>query len=123
MDIIRKPWTKQPPFGTKIDWKNPLTRGMTLAQVFGYEDGGKPDDTALINPAGPLQMNAQAIATTSPDMHPRLGAFISADKEPGVIDGLIHGSVNLVDKNEGSFAVWYRRGFNNSFANWETAAP
>ena len=28
--IIRKPWTKQPPVGTKIDWRNPIARKLAF---------------------------------------------------------------------------------------------
>jgi hypothetical protein len=29
--IIKKPWTKQPPAGTPIDWDNPITEGLVFA--------------------------------------------------------------------------------------------
>lgn len=31
MQFIHRPWTKQPPPGTEIDWLNPLTRGLVFA--------------------------------------------------------------------------------------------
>lgn len=35
--LIKKPWTKKPPVGTKIDWSNPLTVGMRLVDTYQTE--------------------------------------------------------------------------------------
>jgi hypothetical protein len=31
LEVKAKPWTKQPPAGTKIDWNNPITKGLVFA--------------------------------------------------------------------------------------------
>ena len=40
---VEKPWKKQPPVGTPIDWGNPLTKSMVACFVFNEESGNLRD--------------------------------------------------------------------------------
>lgn len=41
--LNRKPWTRQPPVGTQIDWGNPLSRGLIYAKSFMGGVGAQTD--------------------------------------------------------------------------------
>ena len=38
--VIRRPWTKQPPVGTKIDWSNPIARKLAFLWSGPHTGGG-----------------------------------------------------------------------------------
>jgi hypothetical protein len=79
--VIRKPWTKQPPQGTKIDWSNPLTREL----VFFAPDGNLGVDVVggLRMSPGPSAPVLHHVAFTA---HPYMDGY-AFDNTAGTRDG------------------------------------
>jgi len=87
--IIRQPWTKKPPKGTKIDWTHPLSKNLVAAYIFDdvgvlrdvTDKGppGIPSSTApdlIITPQGPaVSMNG----STDDFVIPHTDAFVIDD--------------------------------------------
>lgn len=121
--IIKVPWTKQPPAGTKIDWNNPLTKG--LISVFRpHNDGlrdvindvvmsaGAGDPSASVGVSGrSVRLDQTTDYIVGPDNHPSLVRPANAV----TVWTLSHHHSTMVNDANRSFFRYERPGFWNSY--------
>lgn len=104
--VIRKPWTKQPPAGTPIDWSNPLTKNLVGAWYMAGAGGLLID---ALNNRTPLRATGLNSPTLKPSKSGQMSYFqdvtaateASADHGRFGIDGVAGNSpLGFAESNE-----------------------
>lgn len=103
--IIHKPWTKQPPPGTPIDWSNPLTSGLVTVVNGNQNNIGTLIDSVTDSPL--YALDASGGGTVDPTfIGSKFGRAVSTRPDKSYF--WKHPTLSPAGQEEVTIMVWFR---------------